>query len=52
MTGRMYPEGDLETEPLVTTFIGFILTFFPQFICLAIWECRVAITPTHLSSRC
>jgi cytochrome c oxidase subunit 1 len=31
MTGRMYPEG-LSKLAAVTTFIGFILTFFPQFI--------------------
>src|SRR5450432_3274657 len=31
MTGRMYPEGLSKLAALVT-FIGFILTFFPQFI--------------------
>jgi cytochrome c oxidase subunit I len=31
MTGRMYPEG-MSKFAAVTTFIGFILTFFPQFI--------------------
>jgi len=31
MTGRMYPES-LSKLAAVTTFIGFILTFFPQFI--------------------
>jgi cytochrome c oxidase subunit I len=31
MTGRMYPEG-LSKLAAVVTFIGFILTFFPQFI--------------------
>jgi cytochrome c oxidase subunit I len=31
MTGRMYPEG-LSKLAAVTTFIGFNLTFFPQFI--------------------
>jgi cytochrome c oxidase subunit 1 len=31
MTGRMYPES-LSRLAAVTTFIGFILTFFPQFV--------------------
>jgi cytochrome c oxidase subunit 1 len=31
MTGRMYPES-LSKLAAVTTFIGFVLTFFPQFI--------------------
>src|SRR6202030_2844080 len=31
MTGRMYPEG-LSKMSAVITFIGFILTFFPQFV--------------------
>ncbi|AFL86641.1 heme/copper-type cytochrome/quinol oxidase, subunit 1 [Terriglobus roseus DSM 18391] len=31
MTGRMYPEG-MSKFAAVVTFIGFILTFFPQFI--------------------
>jgi cytochrome c oxidase subunit 1 len=31
MTGRMYPES-MSQLAAVTTFIGFILTFFPQFI--------------------
>jgi cytochrome c oxidase subunit 1 len=31
MTGRMYPEG-LSKTAAVITFIGFIVTFFPQFI--------------------
>jgi cytochrome c oxidase subunit 1 len=31
MTGRMYPEG-ISKFAAVTTFIGFILTFFPQFV--------------------
>jgi cytochrome c oxidase subunit 1 len=31
MTGRMYPEG-MSKFAAVTTFIGFILTFFPQFV--------------------
>jgi cytochrome c oxidase subunit 1 len=31
MTGRMYPEGISKLAAL-TTFIGFILTFFPQFV--------------------
>jgi len=31
MTGRMYPES-MSQLSAVTTFIGFILTFFPQFI--------------------
>src|ERR1700727_2825920 len=31
MTGRMYPEG-LSKLAAVVTFIGFILTFFPQYI--------------------
>ncbi len=31
MTGRMYPES-MSKLAAVTTFIGFILTFFPQFI--------------------
>jgi cytochrome c oxidase subunit 1 len=31
MTGRMYPES-LSKLAAVTTFIGFILTFFPQFV--------------------
>jgi cytochrome c oxidase subunit 1 len=31
MTGRMYPEG-ISKFSAVVTFIGFILTFFPQFI--------------------
>ncbi|HEX6496825.1 MAG TPA: cbb3-type cytochrome c oxidase subunit I, partial [Acidobacteriaceae bacterium] len=31
MTGRMYPEG-LSKLAAVVTFIGFILTFFPQFV--------------------
>src|ERR1700731_3755974 len=31
MTGRMYPEG-LSKLAAVITFIGFILTFFPQFV--------------------
>ena len=31
MTGRMYPEGVSKTAAVIT-FIGFIVTFFPQFI--------------------
>jgi cytochrome c oxidase subunit 1 len=31
MTGRMYPEGISKTAAVIT-FIGFIVTFFPQFI--------------------
>jgi len=49
ITGRMYPEG-VSKLAAVITFVGFVLTFFPQFI-LAIWECRGGTGGIHRSSR-
>jgi cytochrome c oxidase subunit 1 len=50
MTGRMYPEGWAKLSALVI-FLGFNLTFFPQFI-LDIWGCRAATTSIPTSFRC
>ncbi|MEZ4271149.1 MAG: cbb3-type cytochrome c oxidase subunit I [Myxococcota bacterium] len=49
MTGRMYPEGWAKFAALII-FVGFFLTFFPQFI-LGIWVCRGAITFTPTNFR-
>ena len=49
MTGRMFSELWARIAA-ITIFIGFNLTFFPQFL-LGSPGCRAAITPTHRSSR-
>jgi cytochrome c oxidase subunit I len=50
ITGRMYPEGWARFSAILT-FVGFNLTFFPQFI-LGYLGCRAAIRNTPRSFRC
>ena len=50
ISGRLYPDG-LSKLSAGIIFIGFNLTFFPQFL-LGIWACLAATTRIRRSSRC
>jgi len=50
ITGRMYPDGWARLAAAII-FIGFNLTFFPQYM-LATLECRAATPSTRRNSRC